>query len=58
MTTAKKFYIHVVRILDELDQACAELKNADRMLDKKLTVVTSTHILWEDPFSEYIRCNP
>jgi len=54
----KKFQSRVVRILDELDRACTELKNPDTMIEQRLNVVTSTHVLWEDPFSEYIRRNP
>lgn len=46
------------RILDELDRACTELKNPERVFEQKLDIITSTHILWEDPFSYYIRCNP
>lgn len=54
----KKFHERVARILDELDLACDELKNSADMRGQKLSIVTSTHVLWEEPFSEYIRCNP
>lgn len=54
----KKFYSHVVRILDELDRACIELKNPEQAIEQRLNIITSTHVLWEDSFSEYIRLNP
>ena len=56
--SGKKFYVHVQRILDELDRACAELKKTELAVENTLNVVTSTHVLWEDPFSEFIMKNP
>ena len=56
--TGKKFYDRITRVLDELDTACAEIKRPADKAEQPLSIVTSTHILWEDPFSEYICSNP
>ncbi len=54
----KLFYTRVSRILNELDSACAEIQKSEPPLDNTLNIATSTHVLWEDAFSGYIRHNP
>ena len=51
----KKFYYHVKRVLDELDLARMELKQSGEHKMPSLNVATSTHVLWEEPFAEYVQ---
>ena len=53
----KKFQAHVIKILDELDLACAELKKPEEQ-NRILNVATATHALWEAPIAEFIRRTP
>lgn len=55
----RQFYEHVKIALDELDKGFTELKsNAACDRHMTLNVATSTHILWEAPFAEYICDHP
>ncbi|WP_347072066.1 LysR family transcriptional regulator [Intestinimonas butyriciproducens] len=54
----KKFYYHVKRVFDELDLARMELKQSGEHKMPSLNVATSTHVLWEEPFAEYVQRNP
>jgi len=54
----KLFYSRVSRILSELETACAEIKKSDESDENVLNIATSTHVLWEDAFSGFIRRNP
>ena len=54
----KLFYSRVSRILNELENACSEIKCSENTSENVLNIATSTHVLWEDAFSGYIRRNP
>ena len=54
----KLFYSRISRILAELDNACSEIKKNGESYENELNIATSTHVLWEDAFSGYIRRNP
>lgn len=54
----KIFYSRISRILNDLDSACAEMKNSSIDSENVLNIATATHVLWEDAFSGYIRRNP
>ena len=55
----RQFYEHVKVALDELDKGFSELKS-NTAWDHHMTlnIATSTHILWEEPFAEYICEHP
>ncbi len=53
----KKFQAHVIKVLDELDLACSELKRTEEQ-NRILNVATATHALWETPIAEFIRRTP
>lgn len=54
----KKFYVHVNKIIDELERACLELKNDKPANPCMLTVYTSNNISWGDALEEFIVRNP
>ena len=54
----KKFYYHVRRILEEMDQAYAELQGNENPPNIALTVATTSHLLWQTPFTEFVRLHP
>lgn len=56
--SGRKFYLHVNNILNELEQACAELKANSPLNLNILNIYTSTNISWGAAFEEFIYRNP
>lgn len=55
----RQFYDHVKLALDELDKGFDELQStAAWNRNLSLRVATSTHIIWEKPFADYICKHP